>query len=592
MEFNSYKEDEKQRKMKTSVVLTRLFSYMLKFKWQICFVLFIMLICVGITTVNPLFVESAIDKYIAQKNLKGLLVLGGIVLGLNVLMVLLVKLRMFIMAKVSNHVILDIRQQLFDHIQTLDFQFFDSRPTGKILARIIGDVNSLKEILENSVTTLIPELLTLVAVVVIMFTKNAILASAALCTLPVLVVLLFLIEKFGNILWESFRKKSSNINAFLHEDISGIRVVQAFDGEKETNEEFSKLAKDYKDTYTKAVYLTDSFFSATVFCRTIGAVLMYYVGIKVIGVEDVSIGTLIAFGTYMGMFWQPIQNLSNFYNQLVTNIAAAERVFEILDTDPCVKNACDAKNLPEVKGDVKFENVTFSYGNGIKILENMSFCVNAGETIALVGPTGAGKTTVVNLLSRFYDIQEGAIKIDGHNIQEVTLKSLRKQMGVMTQENYLFTGTIMENIRYGNLGATDEEVYRAAEMVHADDFISKLPEGYNTKLSERGGGLSNGQKQLVAFARTMLSKPKILILDEATSSIDTHTEILVQQGIENLLKGRTSFVIAHRLSTIKNADRIFVIDDGGIVEQGTPAELMDSKGFYYELYMSQFKNIA
>ena len=319
--------------------------------------------------------------------------------------------------------------------------------------------------------------------------------------------------------------------------------------------------------------------------------MLYLVGVKHIGFPEISVGLLVAFGTYINMFWNPIMNLSNFYNQLVTNISAAERIFDILDTDPDITDESNAVELPEVEGAVEFSHVSFTYDKGTeaetKVLEDVSFSVKPGETIALVGPTGAGKTTIVNLISRFYDIQKGKILIDGYDLKEVSLHSLRKQMGVMTQDNFIFQGTVRENIMYGKLDATEEEMIAAAKAVNAHDFIMKMEKGYDTELRERGAGISIGQRQLIAFARTMISMPKILILDEATSSIDTHTERMVQEGIAGLLKGRTSFVIAHRLSTIQNADRIFVVSDNGILESGTPAELMAKKGAYYRLYMAQ-----
>ena len=315
------------------------------------------------------------------------------------------------------------------------------------------------------------------------------------------------------------------------------------------------------------------------FCWGIGAMILYLVGIKMIGGEYVSIGMLVAFGTYINMFWNPVMNLSNFYNQVITNLTAAERIFEIMDTEPDIFDGAEVRELPEIEGKVEFDQVSFTYDEGTpaetKVLEKVSFCIQPGETIALVGPTGAGKTTIVNLISRFYDIQNGRILIDGHDIQKVSMESLRRQMGVMAQENFIFQGTVKDNIRYGRIDATDDEVIAAAKAVNAHEFIMKMENGYDTALKERGAGLSIGQRQLIAFARTMVSMPKILILDEATSSIDTYTELLVQKGIEALLKGRTSFVIAHRLSTIQRADRIFVIDKGGILEQGSPAELME-----------------
>ena len=304
-----------------------------------------------------------------------------------------------------------------------------------------------------------------------------------------------------------------------------------------------------------------------------------------------SLGVFIAFASYLTMFWQPIHNISNFYNQLVTNIAGAERIFEILDTQPAIADAPEVKQMPEIVGEVTFSHVDFSYDDQVKVLDDVSFTIRPGETIALVGPTGAGKSTIVNLISRFYDVQGGTVKIDGYDVKDVSIASLRRQMGIMTQDNFLFSGTIRENIRYGRLDATEEEIVAAAKAVNAHDFIMKLEKGYDTQLSERGGGLSVGQKQLLAFARTMVSDPKILILDEATSSIDTKTELLVQDGIEHLLTGRTSFVIAHRLSTIQKADHIFVVDDGRIIEEGNAAQLMEKKGVYYQLYMAQFRTL-
>ena len=327
--------------------------------------------------------------------------------------------------------------------------------------------------------------------------------------------------------------------------------------------------------------------SAIDFSWGIGIAALYFVGVRILGIGTVSIGTFIAFGSYIGMFWNPIMNLSNFYNQIITNIAAAERIFEIMDTEPAITDDTKVTEIPPIRGAVSFEHVSFSYDGITKVLNDVSFSIKPGETIALVGPTGAGKTTIVNLISRFYDIQEGIIRIDGYDVKTVTIESLRSQMGIMTQDNFLFTGTIRDNIRYGKLDATEEEIIEAAKAVHAHDFICQLEKGYDTVLTERGGGLSVGQKQLLAFARTMVSKPNILILDEATSSIDTHTELLVQEGIDALLKGRTSFVIAHRLSTIQKADRIFVIDHGGIVEQGTVTELLEKKGAYYRLHTAQ-----
>lgn len=587
MSFNSYKEDEQLAQRSKTQTLLRLLSYLLTYKKEIIFVLLIMAFCVMVSLVNPLLIEAAIDRYIAAGNMPGLLRLVLFAIVLNLLMIGGIKLRMYIMAKMCNSILVTIRQELYTHIQTLDLQFFDSRPTGKILARIIGDINSLKEVLNNFVTTLLPDFATVAAVVAIMFIKNQALAGASLCSLPFMFACIWFIQVHSHKKWQDFRKKSSNLNAFIHEDISGMRIIQSFHAEDETSETFDELLLAHRQSFSQAVRLVDGMGSCIDLSWSVGTAALYFVGIKILGVGNVSVGTFIAFGSYIGMFWKPIMNLSNFYNQIITNIAAAERIFEILDTEASITDGDKVIDIPPIKGNVCFEHVGFSYDDSTKVLNDVSFDIAPGETIALVGPTGAGKTTIVNLISRFYDIQEGTIRIDGYDVKDVSIESLRSQMGIMTQDNFLFTGTIRDNIRYGKLDATDEEIIEAAKAVHAHDFICKLENGYDTVLSERGGGLSVGQKQLLAFARTMVSKPNILILDEATSSIDTRTELLVQEGIDALLKGRTSFVIAHRLSTIQKADRIFVIDQGGIVEEGTAAELIAKKGAYYKLHTAQ-----
>lgn len=591
MPINSFKEDENLAEVSKLKTLTRLFSYLLQYKLPILGVLLIMAYCVAVSLINPLIIEAAIDNHIAVKDFQGLYRIAAIAIAMNLVLIILVKIRMYVMAKVCNNVLVNIRQQLYTHIQTLDFKFFDSRPTGKVLARIIGDINSLKDVLSNSVTTLIPDFITICAVVIIMFIKNPILAAASLISIPFMIAGVWFIQTRSHVKWQIHRKKSSNLNAFVHEDLSGIRIIQSFRAEDETRETFHQLVKEHRGSFMNAVLYADAFGSVIDFCWGFGCVSLWYTGIVILGVEKVSVGTLIAFGTYISMFWQPIMNLSNFYNQLITNISGAERIFEILDTKSDITDAENVIQMPAINGSVDFEHVSFSYDENTNVLQDVSFHINPGETIALVGPTGAGKSTIVNLISRFYDIQEGTIRIDGHDIKSVSIESLRSQMGIMTQDNFLFTGTIRENIAYGKLDATEEEIIAAAKAVHAHDFIMKLPKQYDTVLEERGGGLSVGQKQLLAFARTMVSMPKILILDEATSSIDTKTELLVQEGIEALLKGRTSFVIAHRLSTIQKADRIFVIDNGGIMEEGNHEGLMAKRGAYYQLQTAQLQDV-
>lgn len=592
MAVNSFREDEQMDASDTGKVVLRLFGYLRDYKKDVVIVLIAMAVTVGISLLNPLLIEEAIDHYVADKDMNGLLKLVAFAVTVNLVYVVMVKVRIHVMSLISNNIILKVRNEVYEHIQTLSFSFFDSRPNGKILARIMGDVNSLKDVLAKAVTNIIPNTITIIGVIVIMLMKDWRLALAAMCTLPFMAIAIYLVEKSNHIRWQVVRKKGSNVNAYVHESIAGMRVVQSLNAQDETRAQFEELTDEHRDSFIYACRVADLFFPVIDMSWGIGMMVLYLVGVKIIGAPEVSLGLLVAFGTYTGMFWEPIMNLSTFFNQLITNLSAAERVFDIMDTESDLTDEPDAFELPDIKGEVAFNNVSFTYDEGTesetKVLDNVSFTAKPGETIALVGPTGAGKTTIVNLISRFYDIQKGSITIDGYDLKKVTMNSLRKQMGVMTQDNFIFHGTVRENIAYGKLDATDEEIIRAAKAVDAHDFIMKMEKGYDTELKEQGAGLSIGQRQLIAFARTMISEPKILILDEATSSIDTHTELMVQKGIEALLKGRTSFVIAHRLSTIQNADRIFVIDQGGIREQGSPAELLEKKGAYYKLYMAQF----
>ncbi|WP_419048553.1 ABC transporter ATP-binding protein, partial [Hominenteromicrobium sp.] len=421
-----------------------------------------------------------------------------------------------------------------------------------------------------------------------MFMCDVRLSLVVMAGIPLFLIIVLVIKPAQRRAWQDVSNKSSNLNAYLHESLDGMKITQAFTREEENAKIYNNLNTKMYKSWMKAQYTSNLVWFSVNNISTWVVGAMYLVGFSLLG-PAVQIGTLIAISAYAWRFWQPILQLSNLYNTFINAVAYLERIFEMIDEPVLVDDAPDATELPPIKGDVTFDDVTFSYDGSINVLEHFNLDVKAGESIALVGPTGAGKTTVVNLISRFYNINSGRVLVDGHDISKVTLHSLRAQMGIMLQDSFIFSGTIMDNIRYGRLDATDEEIIAAAKTVRAHEFISEMPDGYYTQVNERGSRLSQGQKQLIAFARTLLSDPKILVLDEATSSIDAKTERLLQEGLQALLKGRTSFIIAHRLSTIKNCDRILYISNKGIAESGSHDELMEQKGHYYQLYTAQLE---
>ena len=589
MESNLINKDEEVIRRSKSEIVLKLLEYLKPYKLKSFIVILLMIIVMICGIINPLLLEIAIDNYVVNKNVNGLMVIGVVLIIVNLIAWILSKIRWTMITSVTNNILVNIRHELYSHIQYLSFDFFDSRPVGKILARVVGDVNALKNLFSQSIQSFIPQLLNLLCVAVIMFILNFKLAIACVILLPLLGIAMFYIEIHSRKRWEVYRNKRSNLNGFTHEDFSGIKVVQGFAKEEGTEKNFKAMVKELSDAFVKAVKLNDFFWPLVELSWGVGTLVVFAVGYKLVMNNEIKIGTLIAFLMYVGMFWRPIMNLSSFYNTLITNFSAADRIFDILDVKPIIKNSKNAKKIGKIYGNVEFKNVNFSYDENTEVLKNVSFKINKGERIALVGATGAGKSTIISLISRFYDPTSGEVLVDGKNIKYVDLESLRSQMGIMLQDTFLFSTTIMENIRYGKLDATDEEVIAAAKAVNAHDFIMKLEKGYNTEVNERGSRLSLGQRQLVSFARALLANPRILILDEATSNIDTETERLVQSGIEKLLASRTSFVVAHRLSTIRDCDKIMVINNGRIEEVGNHDELIRNKGSYYDLYMTQYK---
>jgi ATP-binding cassette, subfamily B, multidrug efflux pump len=541
----------------------------------------------AIALTAPLIMQHVVDVTIPAQDFGALLGWSLLMLATIVISVVFATIRSRMMTRVGQDIIFDIRSDLFKHLQELPFKYYDDRPQGKILIRVVNYVNSVSDVLSNGIINFILEILNLIFIAAFMFAVNAKLSLVILGGLPVFLGIMLLIKNRQRRAWQAVSNKSSNLNAYMQESISGVGVTQIFTREEHNAGIFTRLAGNFRKEWIRALRYNSLIPFTVDNLASIVSSMIFLVGLLALDPKDVTFGVILAMSTYAARFWQPILNLSNLYNSFINGVAYLERIFETLEEPVTVNDVPGAKQLPPIRGNVSFDNVSFAYDPGVNILENLSFDVKAGESIALVGPTGAGKTTIVNLVSRFYNLTGGRITVDGQDISQVTLKSLRSQMGIMLQDSFIFSGTILDNIRYGRLDATEEEIIAAAKTVRADEFIREFKDGYLTEVNERGSKLSQGQRQLISFARTLLADPRILILDEATSSIDAKTERLLQQGLNELLKGRTSFIIAHRLSTVKNCDRIMYVSNRGIAECGTHDELISRRGLYYRLYTAQ-----
>jgi len=568
----------------------RLNKYVLPYKKNFIITLAFTIISSALGLLAPYLTMIIMDRAIPEADVPLVLLIAGFMLLTIAANIFFMRYRMDAMAKVGQGIIRDLRKELFVHLQRLPFSFFDSRPHGKILVRVVNYINSLSDMLSNGLINVITDLFSLAIIVVIMVMINPRLTLVAMAGVPLLMVASFFIRIKNRRAWQIFSAKQSNLNAYIHESIAGVKITQSFSRENENKDTFAVVSGNVQKAWMHGCRVMFLLWPSVENIGSFGVAFLYIISVSMIANETLTVGVLVAFVAYIWRFWMPINNIANFYNQLVTNMANLELIFETIDEPVLVKDKPGATDMPQIKGDVEFKDVVFGYEAGQTILDGVNFTCKAGDSIALVGPTGAGKTTVVNLISRFYEINSGQVLVDGFDISDAKLASLRSQMGIMLQDSFLFSGTIMDNIRYSRLDATDEEVMEAAKAVCAHEFIMEMENGYQTEVNERGSRLSVGQRQLISFARALLADPRILILDEATSNIDTRTEKALQEGLNRLLEGRTSFIIAHRLSTIQHADKIMVVDKGNIAESGNHAELIALKGDYYNLVMAQMNH--
>lgn len=562
----------------------RMLRYLGPYKAQLGVVGVFVLLGTIANLLEPALIAVIIDQGVANKDVSLIVGLVGVLIVFRLIAWAAGYARIHRINVISQSVLHDMRSELFTHIQKLSLRFYDNRPVGKIMSRVTSDIGAINELLNGGLTMIIAEGLSLIGIIVIMLAINWQLALACFAALPFFWLISGSLRNKVETTWMNVRKSASNMNANLNESINGVRVTQAFNRQEYNIARFARINQWNRNANVRAIKLDNLIWPLFDLVGVMGTALLVYVGAVQLNSGLVTVGVITAFIQYLWRFWAPISALSRVYSQVLSAMASAERVFEFLDTVPEVQDAPDARPLPPIRGEVVFENVHFKYEATSKsALRGVNLHVRPGQTVAIVGPTGAGKTTIINLIMRFYDPTDGRVLIDGYDLREVTLASLRAQVSLVLQDPFIFSGTIRDNIRYGKLDATQEEVIAVARAVGLDAFVSRLKEGYDYEVEERGGRLSLGQRQLVSFARALLADPRILILDEATSSVDTQTERLIQQALKVLLKGRTAFVIAHRLSTVRDADLILVMRDGQIAEQGTHDELMALRGLYHRL---------
>ncbi len=579
---------EEEKAENQGKVIGRLMTLLGREKWLVIGGLVLVLISAAAQGLGPMLIGQAVDKFISQGDAAGLGRLVIIIALVYVINAVTTRFRISMMARAGQKILASLRKQVFEKVQHLSLQFLESSQAGDLISRLVNDIDAMNSFFAESFSQMIGQIFSLFGITAGMLILNWQLGLAVLVMVPVLVFVTQIFSRMARKAFRQTRETISDVSAELEEELGGVKVAQAFSRTEQNVRRFAERNAANRDANITANTVTSAFSPAMDVLSTLDLALVAGMGGAMVINGVISVGTMVAFLQYVQNFFRPIQAVSQLWTVAQSAFAAAERIFELIDREPMITDPEDAKDMPKIEGRVRFADVSFEYEDGETILDRVNFVVEAGKTLAVVGPTGAGKTTLVSLIPRFYDVKAGSVTIDGIDVREVSQQSLREQMGVVTQDPHLFSGAVMENIRYGRLEASDEEVMEAARVANADDFIRRLPEGYQTDIGERGKLISQGQRQLIAFARAILANPRILILDEATSSIDTRTEVLIQKALEKLLAGRTSFVIAHRLSTVRNSDQILVVNEGRIVERGDHCELLALDGMYADLYRKQF----